>query len=660
MIYLVTNQPELFPDQQIYQLATLADCIGYLVTLPIIALDVETTGFDCHGCRLISLQVGNRFDQYVIDTGSVDIYPLKEVLEKTLLIGQNIKFDLKFLYKKKIYPRRVYDTFIAERILFCGLIDHKAGLDSLAINRLGLIREKTIRSRIATEGLSSRVIKYGAMDIDLLEDIRDQQLIELKEKDMMGVLSLENRYIPCLAYIEYCGFKLDVARWKAKMKLDNDRLELAEQRLNNWIMEHGMGKYFTPQLSLFEQASCKINWSSSYQVVELFTELGMSCVTKVKGELKKSVDINVISKYADSYPIVPIYIAYKNAFKDASTWGQNWIDQISPVTGRVHTNFTQIMDTGRISSGGKDKNTGEKYPNFQNIPSDPVTRCCFVPAAGNKLTIADYSGQEQVILANVSLDPVLLEFYDSGMSDMHCFVASKIYPELQGLTVEQIKALHPEKRQNAKAAGFAIIFGGDGSTIAGNLKISLVAGEAIYNSYFEAFPGLKDYFDKAKQQGLKNGYIFISHITRRKSYLGFFQRYKDLEATLNGGLWKKYREAKLHDTPEFPALRELVVDFFNYQGVIERCSLNYPIQGRAAEVTKISATYIFDYIVENELVDIVLFCNTVHDEHILEQPAHMSEDIAHMTRRVMEKAGDIYCKRVPLKAVPVTALEWKK
>lgn len=660
MIYLITHQPELFQDDMVYERTNVEHCFDYLKSVEQVSIDLETTGFDPHTESILSLQLGDGERQYVIDAQTIDITVFKEQLESKLLIGQNLKFDLKFLYKIGIYPRKIWDTMVVEKVLYCGIQEIRVALDELTNRYLGFKLDKSVRADISKEGLSTRVIKYGADDVKYLDSIMSKQIEELIVKDLRGVANLENRFTPALAYIEYCGFKLDKAKWKLKMDKDNAKLKEAEQKLNQWVMDKGMSQYFTKQLSLFDPVACSINWSSPKQVIPLFEELGVNCEVIEKGIRKKSIEASNIEKQKSKSPIVGLYLEYKKAEKVTSTYGENFLRQINTVTGRVHTQFKQIMDTGRLSSGGKDKITKEEYINFQNIPSDKETRACFVAEPGNTLIISDYSGQEQIVLANRALDPNLLKFYDEGLADMHSFVASKMYPELEGLTLDEVKEKHKEKRQAAKSAGFAINYGGQGITIADNLGISLEEGNKIYDAYFEAFPGLRKYFDTVKKQGLKDGYVLISPLTRRKSYIDFFDKYKALEQELTPEFWDRYRFAKRENTPEFPTLKEKVSKYFMYKGDIERKTLNFPIQGSSAEITKISCIYILDYILDNNLQEIVKFVNTVHDENVLECPLEISEEIANMVRECMCKAGDLYCKRVPLKADPELSVYWKK
>lgn len=185
-------------------------------------------------------------------------------------------------------------------------------------------------------------------------------------------------------------------------------------------------------------------------------------------------------------------------------------------------------------------------------------------------------------------------------------------------------------------------------------------GDAVYDAYFRAFPDLKNYFAREKAKSLESGYILISTVTKRKSYLPGFARYSELAAQISGHFWEEYRSEKKIGSERFREMKRTIQDFFYFKGDIERKSLNYPIQGSSAEVTKISCIYIFDYIVENDLFGLVKFVNTIHDENVLECPVEIAEETAAKVREFMCAAGDIYCKRVSLVADPDISFHWRK
>lgn len=660
MIYIITNDTTKFPLNPIYRHSKQEDLIRYIESQEELHLDAETRGFDPHTKALLSLQIGDEMNQFVIDCDSVDIMFLKPYLEAKLIVGQNLKFDLLFLYIKGIYPRKIYDTFVVEKVISCGLDYVRAGLDSLAERYCGVHLDKSIRINIPKEGLTPRVISYAAADIKHLPEIKRKQIEALKAQDLLLTANLENRFTPCLAAIELSGFKLDADKWRAKMKKDLANMTSLEEQLNNWIVAQDLQEYIDQQLDMFSTQQILINWGSPLQVSKFFESLGLDCSVQVKGVVKKSVEAPVIEKYAKEHEIVRLYLNYKKAEKIVTTYGEGFLQQINPVTNRLHTRFKQVLDTGRTSSGGKDSDKKTSLINFQNVPADPETRSCFIASEGNVLVGADFIGEEAVMLANYSLDAGLLKFYDEGLGDTHSYVASLMFPELQGLSLEEIKTKHKDKRQAAKSVGFAVAYGGNGSTIAENMGVTKEEGDKIYDAYFEGFPGLKEYFDKVKRDSLDLGYILISPITKRKSYLSFYDKYHELSKVMTKQFWTKYRKLKEEGGSEFIDAKKLVKEYFYFKGEIEKKSLNFPIQGSSAEVLKIALIYLHDYILDNNLFDVVRIANIIHDEIVLDCRKDLAEKMRKVLMKYMVKAGEFYCKRVPLKVTCEITDYWKK
>lgn len=374
-----------------FEETTFNEIIAYFRDKEEIGLDSETMGFDPYTVDLLCLQIGDYDNQFIIHPSNVHMF--KDFLEQKVLLGHNLKFDLLFLYYYNIFPNRVYDSFLAESILYCGIKNHKKGLAAVAKERVGVDLDKSVRDNIWKEGLSDRVIEYSADDVKYLSKIKESQTKELIEKGLIKTLELENEFTLVLAYIEFCGFKLDKPAWEKKVLRQKKELEEKEEELNQYILDNNISKYIDYQGDLFSSTlKPSINWNSSKQVINLFEDLGINVEIKEKGVVKKSVDSKVITKQKEKFNILPIYLKYKELEKVVSTYGDNFISQINPITGRIHTRFKQIMDTGRISSGGKNKETKESYPNMQNLPSDSETRSCFIAGEGNVLIVSDYSG----------------------------------------------------------------------------------------------------------------------------------------------------------------------------------------------------------------------------------------------------------------------------
>jgi DNA polymerase-1 len=259
------------------------------------------------------------------------------------------------------------------------------------------------------------------------------------------------------------------------------------------------------------------------------------------------------------------------------------------------------------------------------------------------------------------LDDNLLEFYDKDLGDMHSFVASKMYEELDGLDLNEIKKKHKDKRQSAKVAGFAINYGGSGIGIAEQLGLSVEQGNKIYAAYFFAFPGLKAYFDEAKKFGVDNGYVLISPVTGKRSYVDYYDEFNQLKNEMDKDFWERYKKLKNATTPTAVAMKEKVSKFFRKRGDIERMSLNYPIQGESAEITKLACVYFWSrYLVPNDLLFKVKIVNVIHDEILVETPEAIAQQVAAQLEKAMVDSGAKFCTRILLKADPCISPYWSK
>lgn len=657
MIYLVTKQDISLPD---ITLTTVEESLEYLNKLEWIGLDTETSGFDPYTTKLYTLQLGDNDVQYVIDLTTIDINEYKELLETKGLIGHNLKFDLRFLYHYRVIPTKVYDTFLGEKTSRLGIESHRCSLAACVLRHCGVILSKEERLNI-TGRLTEGFVKYSAYDVKYLHELKDkQEFLQLADGTSVSI-ELDNKFVLVLAYIEYSGMKLDVDQWKAKINKVQTIADEAEAQLNQFILDNKMEKFIDSQLDLFSSSTkVNVNWNSPSQVVEFFQALGVNTKVVEKGKTKDTIEANHLVKYSSKYPIIELYLKFKGAQKDIGTYGQNWIDQINPVSGRIHTQFKQLMNTGRLSSGGK---LGDvKNFNFQNIPSDQETRSCFVAEEGNLLISCDYSSQESVVLVNQCLDPSLLEFYDRGLSDMHSFIASKMFKELNDLSLDDIKSKHKDKRQQSKVIGFALAYGGSAKAISDQLQLTEQEGVDIYKKYFEAFPDLDRYYTEAKKFGIENGYVLLSKVTGKKCYVDYFEEFKAIEQELkNKEFWERYKQLKNSDTPTAREMKDKVSRYFRKKGDIERMSLNYRVQGESAEISKLAGIYFWqDYIIPNNLFGVVKLVNIIHDEYLVECPESIIEEASNAIQGAMEKSAAKFCKRVKLGAEPAYAKYWKK
>lgn len=642
MIYIVSKQNKDFG----FPRRTLKEVLNYFIDVhKEIAVDTETTGLEPHTCKLLTIQLGDKINQFVIDCSTIEITLLKNLLENRLLVIHNAKFDLKFLYKHGIVPNKVFCTYLAEAVLNKGDKTVKKSLQAVAKRYLNKELDKSIRGQIIWRGLTPDVIKYAARDVEHLSSIKVSQTIKIFNHDLSNSMRLENEFVKVLAYIEYCGIFLNKELWETKVEKDLKEYKAAEAVLDKWIMDNKLEKYIDPQLDLFQSdRKCAINWQSSHQVIPLLKELGVNtAILNDKGFEKDSANSKRLQLQANKSPFIPLYLHFKRCEKVSTTYNESFIKQINPVTGRIHANFTQVMDTGRLSSGG------EKTINLQNIPADEVTRGCFTRSKPTNMLInCDYPGQEQIIFANWTKDSALIDFYRENRGDMHSFIASKVFPELKNIPLGVIKTVYPKKRSIAKTAGFALNYGGNGNTVAQNVGISEEEGNKVYESYFKEFVGVKTYFDRVKKDALDSGYILFNDKINSKSFIPKYKEFLDLKRRVNNSaFWAVYREEKNKNSELFnKTLKPLVRTYFKRKGEIERRAINYPIQGSGAEMTKFACIDIFNQLKNQNLLFKVLFSNVIHDEVLLESPTYYSSIIAGMVSNAMSKAGNYFCDTI--------------
>lgn len=241
MIYLVSHNKSLFKTDK-YIEATIEQAMSVLLPLKLCQLDTETKGLDCHTKALLTIQLGNKDNQVVIDWTTLtprEKQIVKNYLESDrLFLGWNLMFDLTFLYVQGIYPKHIWDGMIVEQLLYLGYPAQmrEKSLRAAAWNYLNINIDKTVRGKIVNDGLTTEVVIYAAGDVTYIEDIKEKQDIEVEKQGMKLAVELECEFVKSLAYFKYCGVHLDITKWKAKMTKDQAKLDKAISELNAWVV----------------------------------------------------------------------------------------------------------------------------------------------------------------------------------------------------------------------------------------------------------------------------------------------------------------------------------------------------------------------------------------------------------------------------------------
>jgi len=574
-----------------------------------IQFDIETNGLNPYLNELLLFQIGTDSDQYLINPELLSLF--RELLENKELIIHNALFELQFLYVRNIFPSKVYDTMLADKVLYMGL-DLKFSLQSVVKRHLKIEMDKTAqKSFVGFSGeLTQYQLEYAAIDVMYLNKVKEVQDKKIAKKDLSKAVELENEFVKSLAYLSICGMKVDSQKWRDKVEEDTQKLKRVEAEILDLVSNTSEYSFMlNPQYNIFQTAELGINLDSNKDIIWVCKKLGMD-VTNPDDPEKESVSETVLTQYKDN-PFINLLLKYRELKKSVSTYGMDFLTQINPITGRIHSHYTQMVASGRTIS---------KQPNLNNLPSDYRTRSCFIAEPGNVLINADYSDQEGRLFANYSKEKNLIDFYNGDFADGHSYVAKLCFKkELEGIPMEEVKAKRSDLRAMAKTARFAIYYGGNGHTIAKNLKIDVKVGEEIYEKYLKAFPDLAAYFDKVKNYTKVMRYILVSPITKRKVFT-------------------------FDSTPSYDFIKK---------------SLNYPIQGSAAEMSKIALIRLFKLIKTNGHLGKVKIIGFIYDEIIVESPEDLAEYYKEKLKECMERAALLFCKYVPIPVEPEIATYWK-
>ena len=320
----------------------------------------------------------------------------------------------------------------------------------------------------------------------------------------------------------------------------------------------------------YELAGERFNLGSPKQLGDiLFGKMGLPGGTKTKtGAWSTSADI--LEELAGSgVPLARAILEWRQLTKLKSTYTDALPAYMNPQTGRVHTFYSQAQVlTGRLSSN---------EPNLQNIPvrteDGRKIRTAFVASPGKRLISADYSQIELRVLAHIADIQELKDAFEEGL-DIHALTASEMF----GVPVEGMPS---DVRRRAKAINFGIIYGISAFGLANQLGIERGVARDYIATYFERFPGIRDYMDRQKRLVKEQG--FVETIFGRKIPLP---------------------NANTAHVSE--------------RAFIERVSINAPIQGSAADIIR-RAMIRMEPALQKAGIEAEMLLQ-VHDELIFEVP----------------------------------------
>jgi DNA polymerase-1 len=427
---------------------------------------------------------------------------------------------------------------------------------------------------------------YVAERADIVFTAVEPLQSELDAAELSHLLKdVELPLIPVLARMERHGIMIDVARLKEMSGLFAVELLKLEK-------------------ACYEAAGKEFNIGSPKQLETiLFDELELKIVKRTKTG-SRSTDQSVLEILAADHDLPQAVLDYRQVQKLKSTYCDTLPMQISPRTGRVHTVFSQsTAATGRLSSND---------PNLQNIPIRSELgrglRKVFVAPPGHVLVSVDYSQVELRILAHFSKEEVLIRAFKEK-ADVHTRTASVIFD----IPPEKVDR---EKRTQAKAVNFGVLYGMGPVRLARDLQIQRREASNFVKQYFERQPRVREFVDKTLEDARVNGFV--------RTILGRRRLVPDINS--------KNRSTR---------------------GAAERIATNTPIQGSAADLMKLAMLRV-DAVLGEEHPEAKLLLQ-VHDELLVEVPEARAEEVARVVKREME---NVFPLDVPLDCEAKLGKDW--
>ncbi|MGE3712010.1 MAG: DNA polymerase I, partial [Hyphomicrobiaceae bacterium] len=540
---------------------------------------------------------------------------LRPVLEdrSLLKIGQNLKYDGLLLTRYGIDIQPIDDTMLMSYVLDSGRGSH--GMDELAERHLKhtcisfdhvIAHAPGAKKSLKTfAGIPiDKAAEYAAEDADVT--LRLWMLLKprLVAEHMTSVYeTLERPLLPVVVQMERAGIKVSpviLSKLSSQFAQSIARLEDEVQALAG-VATGGQ----------------RFNLGSPKQLGELlFDKLRLPGGKRTKSG-QWETRANLLDDLAgneelpdDARKLINTMLEWRQLAKLRSTYTDALPTFIHPETGRIHTSYALAStSTGRLASTD---------PNLQNIPirtkEGRQIRTAFIAEQGHKLISADYSQIELRVLAHIADIPQLRQAFEDGL-DIHAMTASEMF----GVPVEGMPG---EVRRRAKAINFGIIYGISAFGLANQLGISREEAGAYIKTYFERFPGIRDYMETTKKFAREHGYV--------QTIFGRRIHYPEIN-TRN------------------PSMR----------GFLERAAINAPIQGSAADIIRRAMIRMPAALEKGGLASARMLLQ-VHDELVFEVEDDEVENTIAVARKVMEGATLPAVKmKVPIHVDAKSGADWE-
>jgi DNA polymerase-1 len=499
------------------------------------------------------------------------------------------------------------DTMLMSYALDAGKGSH--GMDDLAMRHLGhacISFEQVMANapgkkseRTFAQVPLDKATEYAAEDADVT--LRLWMLLKprlVAERLATVYETLERPLLPVIAEMERSGIKVDAAILSRLSSSFAQGVARLEEEINA-LVGHKFNLGSPRQLGELLFDRFKLPGGKRTKSGQWETRAGLL------DDIAANEDLD-----PEARKLINLMLEWRQLTKLRSTYTDALPGYVHDETGRIHTCYSLgATTTGRLASS---------EPNLQNIPirtkEGRAIRTAFVAEKGMKLISADYSQIELRVLAHVADIPQLRKAFDEGL-DIHAMTASEMFSV-------PVKDMPPEVRRRAKAINFGIIYGISAFGLANQLSIPKEEAGAYIKTYFERFPGIRDYMEDTKKLARERGYV--------ETIFGRRIHYPEIN-TRNPGA----------------------------RGNFERAAINAPIQGSAADIIRRAMARMPDALAEAGLKSARMLLQ-VHDELVLEaKEADVAKTLATAVKIMEGAALPAIALKVPIHVDAKAADNWE-
>jgi len=507
-------------------------------------------------------------------------------------VAHNLSFEAMFLYAQGIVIQPpVYDTIAAAQMTlksattFRGLSD--SGLKTLVPElfdaEMPSFGEVTAgRHFDELDPADPETVRYACADADYtlrLYHLFSAWFDRYLPKHRYMVEQVESPTAVYCGLMKYNGLLVDAGLMEAKRQEAEEKLERLRADIAFIIGDVPIGA----------------NASTSAFKKYLYEDLGLP-VLKTTAKYQEAADDEALVLLAewceenrpDYVPLFRLVQEYRRWGKVKSTYIDGYAQHINSVTGRIHADLFPLgTETGRFAA---------RKPNLQNMPragaDDVGVRNFFVASDGHVLLSLDFSQIELRVGAFYCRDERMLETYRVG-GDIHDQTATVIYGAGKH---------DKEQRTIAKNVNFGTFYGLFPRGLQRNLKLKA---------------GMNVPLEQCEQiiANLKAGYPALT-------------RWQE-EAKARACVYK-YTETWLGRRRYLPGITS---EDWGKKSFAERCALNTPIQGAAADILKLALGRIITGLPERPWLRPLL---QIHDELLFELPTARIGEAATFIKGCME------------------------